>query len=265
MTCAYAGFNRWSPSMAGKRNQGVLRKYLLEAAEDVMVKGVPLAERLYVPEPFSEGVKAEAAQRRRDKLALLHPHDGQAPLAVVIGEFKASEVTVQGYRVWIRHMPDAPLLIAAKSWARIERVFAPMFEARDADTGHRVRLILIALIRARREYTYEIDSASLMLTSEHWIPIEGVHELPLVDTLIAQHRRFVKPLGYDAKSAAPFPNALLLDAGSTPIPLHVISAFIDSKERAAKEKVISMGNETSWVWCTDQPMPAFTPAATLRQ
>lgn len=131
-----AGFNRWSPAMAGKRNQGVLRKYLLEAAEEVMVKGVPLAERLYVPEPFSESAKAEAAQRRREKLAVLRPKDGQTPLAIVIGEFKASEATSQGCRVWIRHMPDAPLLIASRSWERIERVFAPLFEARDADTGH---------------------------------------------------------------------------------------------------------------------------------
>ena len=122
-----AGFNRWSPAMAGKRNQGVLRKYLLEAAEEIMVKGVPLAERLYVPEPFSESAKAEAAQRRREKLAVLRPKDGQTPLAVVIGEFKASEATSQGHRVWIRHMPDAPLLIASRSWERIERVFAPLF------------------------------------------------------------------------------------------------------------------------------------------
>lgn len=260
-----AGFNRWSPAMEGKRNQGVLRKYLLEVAEDVMVKGMPLAERLYVPEPFSEGAKAQAAQRRREKLALLHPHDGQTPLAMIIGEFKTSEATAQGYRVWIRHMPDAPLLIAAKSWERIERVFASLFEARDADTGHRVRLILVALIRARREYTYEIDVASLMLTSEHWIPIEGVHELPLVDALVAQQRRFVKPLRYDAKSTASFPNVLLLDAGPTPIPLHVISAFMENKERAAKEKAISMGNEASWVWRTDQAMPAFMEVATLGQ
>lgn len=117
-------------------------------------------------------------------------------------------------------MPDAPLLIASRSWERIERVFAPLFEARDADTGHPVRVILAALIRARREYTYEIDAASLMLTNEQWIPIEGVHELPLIDTLIAQHRRFVKPLRYDARSAAAFPNALLLDAGPAPVPLH---------------------------------------------
>jgi len=256
-----AGFNRWSPAMAGKRNQRVLRKYLLEAAEEIMVKGVPLAERLYVPEPFSESAKAEAAQRRREKLAVLRPHDGQSPLALVLGEFKASELAGQDHRVWIRHMPDAPLLIAGRSWERIERVFAPLFEARDADTGHPVRLVLAALIRARRESTYEIDAASLMLTSEQWIPIEGVHELPLIDALIRQHRRFVKPLRYDARSVAAFPNALLLDAGPAPVPLHVISAFMEPKEWAAKEKTISVGGQDAWVWCTGQPMPAFTTVA----
>lgn len=259
-----AGFNRWSPAMAGKRNQGVLRKYLLEAAEEIAVKGVPLAERLYVPEPFSESVKAEAAQRRREKLAVLRPRDGQTPLAIVIGEFKASDPTSQGRRVWIRHMPDTPLLIAGKSWERVERVFAPLFEARDADTGRLVRLILAALIRARREYTYEIDAASLMLTSEHWIPIEGVHELPLIDALVAQHRRFVKPLRYDARSGAVFPNALLLDTGARPVPLHVASAFMDPKERAAKEKAIASGKPGAWVWWTDQPMPAFPAGAPER-
>jgi hypothetical protein len=252
-----AGFNRWSPAMEGKRNQGVLRKYLLEAAEEIVVKGVPLAERLYVPEAFSESTKAEAAQRRREKLAVLSPRDGQTPLAVVIGEFKASEPTAQGSRVWLRHMPDAPLLIAAGSWARIERAFAPLFEARDADTGHPVRLILAALIRARREYTYEIDAASLMMTSEQWIPLEGVHELPLIDALVVQRRRFVKPLRYDARSAAAFPNVLLLDTGQAPMPLHVISAFMDPKERAAKEKAISSGKPDAWVWRTDQPISAF--------
>ena len=170
----------------------------------------------------------------------------------------ASEATSQGRRIWIRHMPDAPLLIASRSWERIERVFAPLFEARDADTSHPVRVILAALIRARREYTYEIDAANLMLTSEHWIPIEGVHELPLIDALVAQHRRFVKPLRYDARSAAAFPNVLLLDAGTAPVPLHVVSAFMDTKERLSKERAIAeIGTPGAWVWVwrTEEPMP----------
>lgn len=259
-----AGFNRWSPAMEGTRSQGVLCKYLLEAAEEITVKGLPLATRLYVPEPFSEQAKAEAARRRREKLAVLRPRDGQTPLALVIGEFKSCDATAQGRRIWIRHMPDAPLLIAARSWERIERVFAPLFEARDADTGHPLRLVMAALIRARREYTYEVEAVSLMLTSRDWIPLEGGHELPLIDALTVQHRRFIKPLRYDARSAASFPNAVLLDAGPAPVPLHVVSPFMDARERAEKERAVAAGGGDTWVWWTGQPMPPFKRVAGSR-
>ena len=251
-----AGFNRWSPAMQGKRSQGVLRKYLLEAAEDVSVKGVPLSERLYVPEPFSEATQADAAQRRRDKLAVLRPTAARCPLAVVIGEFKACETWSMGRRIWIRHLPDAPLLSSAKTWARIERAFAPLFEAGDADTGFKFRLMMAALVGARREHTYEIEAASLMLTSEHWIPVEGIHELPLVHALVEQRRRFIKPLRYDARSAAGFANTLLLDCGAAPVPLHVVSAFMTPKDRVAKEAAIRKAGP-AWVWATEQPLPAF--------
>jgi hypothetical protein len=257
-----AGFNRWTPAMAGKRNQGVLCKYLLEAAADIEVKGKSLAERLYVPEPFSESAKADIAQRRHAKLAVLQPHDGQAPLALVIGEFKACERGERDCRIWIRHMPDAPLLMDARAWDRLARIYAAMLEARDADTGHPVRLIMAALIRARREFTYEIDAASLMLLSEQWIPVEGVHELPLIDSLIAQKRRFLKPLRYDAKAAAAFPNALLLDCGATPVPLHLISEFMSPKDRSLKEKVIQTDSKSMvWTWHTAHPLPPLPDIA----
>lgn len=252
-----AGFNRWSPAMQGKRNQGVLHKYLLEAAEEVLVKGMVLAERLYVPEPFNEATRVNVAQRRREKLAVLRPSEGLSPAAIVIGEFKASEVTPWGRRVWVKHMPDAPLLINAKAWERIERVFADLFEARDADMGHKVRLMMAAVIRARRENTYEIDVASLMLTSEHWIPVEGVYELLLLHALVDQQRRFVKPLRYDAKSGVAFPNALLLDVGATPVSLHVTSTFMNSKDQTIKASALKNSGPEVWVWHTGEPMPVF--------
>lgn len=255
-----AGFNRWTPAMEGRRNQGVLHKYLLEAAQDITVKGVALRERLYVPEPFSEAGKADAARRRREKLGVLVAHDGQHPLAVVLGEYKASEVCPAGRRVWIKHMPDAPLLVAARTWDRIEKRFGAMFEARDADAGHQVRLVITALIRARREHTYEIDAASVMLTSEHWIPVDGVHELPLVQALVDQRRRFVKPLRYDAGSGSRFPSVLLLDAGNSPVPMHVVSPFADAKIRTRDEgSGVATGPE-GWSWFTGGRMPPIPPA-----
>jgi len=254
-----AGFNRWLPAMAGKRNQGVLCKHLLEAAAEMTVKGQPLAQRLYVPEPFSEAAKAAAAQRRRDKLAILRPQDGQSPLAVVLGEFKACEATASGRRVLIKHMPDAPLLIADKTWERARRTHAAYFEVHDADAGYRPHLVMTALIRAKREHVYEVDALSLMLTSEHWIPVEGAHEIELIQTLVEQQRRFIKPLRYDARSTAGFPNALLVDAGPEPLALHVVSAFADEKERTAKIEAVNRLGPAAWVWWTDQAMPMLPP------
>lgn len=258
-----AGFNRWSPAMEGRRNQAVLHKYLLEAAQTIVVKGMPLADRLYVPESFHEAEKAANAQRRRTKLAVLHPKDGQSPLALVIGEFKASDESPWGRRIWIKHMPDAPLLLADKTWSRLAKAYAPLLEARDADGGQKVRLMLAALIRERREYTYEIDVASLMLTSEHWVPIEGVHELPLVNALVHQQRRFIKPLRYDARHAAGFANAMLLDTGEQTVSLHIVSSYLDTKEQAAKTAALKNAEGTSWVWYTSESMPQL-PQPTFR-
>lgn len=255
-----AGFNRWSPAMAGKRNQAVLHKYLMQAADDLLVKGEPLARQLYVPEAFSEGRKTELAERRRAKLAVLHPQGERQPMVVVIGEYKASEAAVTGQRIWIRHMPDAPLLVDAKTWRRLQRSFAALFEAFDADGGHGLRLVLAALIRARREHTYEIEMADLMLVSEEWIPLEGVHEAPLIRTLVAKGRRFIKPLRYDARTAAGFANVMLLDAGPEAVALHVVSPFMSLAERQVKERLMQVpGKGEPWVWSTDGVMPEMPP------
>jgi hypothetical protein len=73
-----------------------LREYLLEAAEDITDKGIPLSARLYVPEPFNESPRAEAARRSREKLSILRPYEGHIPIALVIGEYKTCESTAQG-------------------------------------------------------------------------------------------------------------------------------------------------------------------------
>lgn len=258
-----AGFNRWVPAMAGKRTQGVLQRHLMQAAERVSAKGVALAERLYVPEPFDEATHADAAARRRARLSVLQPHDGEAPLAVVMAEFKLAERAASGWRVWLRHMPDAPLLADDRTWQRLTRVFAMQFEARDADQVHKPRLLMTALIRARREHTYEIDTATVMLASAQWIPVEGLHELALVQVLVDAGRRFVKPLRYDARSTAPFACALLLDAGDAPVPLHVVSAFATPREREAQMAALrtEAGQSGSlWTWHTAEAMPPLPPA-----
>ena len=248
-----AGLNRWHPAMSGKRSQRLVRQSLLAAARDIWIKGIPLNERLYVPEQFTPEHKSSIAQRRRQQLALLNPAADERPLALIIGEFKGCAPSGQGHKLWIKHMPDVPLLVNDAIWKRLQRVFAPLFEARAADTDVPLRLILTALIYAHREHTYAIDAASLMLTTAQWIPLQGVHELPLIQALIDQRREFIKPLCYDAKpnEAATFPNVLLLDAGDMPLPLYVQSPFLKIGARAAKERAVREG----WCWLTERELP----------
>ena len=60
--------NRWTPAMAGRRHQGVIRKYLLEAAEEVEVAGGSLADRLSF-RGLQRGHESGRRAPRRDKLA----------------------------------------------------------------------------------------------------------------------------------------------------------------------------------------------------
>lgn len=253
-----AGFNRWYPAMEGRRNQGVLHKYLCEAARGVTVKGASLDERLYVPEPFRAEFKDEIGERRRKKLALLlSPEDAvQFKMAIIIGEFKDSEQTAFGRRIAVKHMPDVPLFIDTKAWERVERSYAAILQARDADVPRKPRVMMAALVYAKREHVYQVDTLSMMLTTDQWIALDGLHELPLVEALQREQRVFMKPLRYDARSGAGFANILLLDSGKVPVPLHVVSPFMEPRERATKERLLA-GNREAWVWVTGEEMPCL--------
>jgi hypothetical protein len=260
-----AGFNRWYPAMEGRRNQGVLHKYLSEAARGVLLKGAALDERLYVPEPFHAECKDEIGERRRKKLALLlSPEAVQFKMAILVGEYNGSDPTNYGRRIIVKHMPDVALYIEGKAWERVERSYGAILQARDADVATKPRVMMAALIYAKREHVYQVDTLSMMLTTDQWIPLEGLHELPLIEALQREQRAFMKPLQYDARTSAGFPNVLLLDCGKAPLPIHVVSPFTESKERALKEKAVATSGVSTWVWYTDRDMPPLPERARSR-
>ena len=81
-----------------------------------------------------------------------------------------------------------------------------------------VRLVAACLIYAKQEHYYRIDSLTLMMTSAHWIPLDHVYEIDVVDKLVTDGRAFIKPLRYEARHAGEFPNFQLLDTGATDAP-----------------------------------------------
>ena len=173
-----AGFNRWVPSIQGKRNWGVLRQHLLDAGEQFQTKGMPLVDFLHVPEPFRAEQAAAILERRRDQLVRLHriSEQGAFGMLVMIGEFKSVEPSIYGRRMWLKHLPDCPLFIDDKGGQRTERIFKAHIEARDADPQAHLRLIVAALVSAKAEFTYRIETLSMMLVTEEWIPVDGSPE-----------------------------------------------------------------------------------------
>lgn len=252
-----AGFNRWYPGMDGKRTQSVICHYLTKAAEGVLLKGETLDKRMYVPEQFRVDQKEEIAERRRRKLAmLLSPQaDVQFKMAIVIGQLAGVDSTAYGRKITIKHMPDVPLYIEHKAWERVERAYGGILQAVDADVEHKPRVVMAALIFAKREHLYQIDAVSMMLVSDQWLPLEGLHELKLVEELQRQARSFMKPLKFDAKSAAGFPNVLLLDTPDGAVQMHVVSPFMDEMERSIKRRTIDALSSGAWVWETGTDMP----------
>jgi Protein of unknown function (DUF1173) len=178
-------------------------------------------------------------------------------MAIVIGEFNGSEVTPYGRKVLIKHMPDAPLYIDTKTWERAQRSYAQILQACDGDVARKPRVLMAALIYAKREHTYQIDTLTMMLVTDQWLPLDDLYELPLIEKLQREGRSFFKPMKYDARSGAAFPNVLLLDCEGAPLPLHVVSPFASSGERAAKSKIVASAGAGTWVWHTEAAMPAF--------
>jgi hypothetical protein len=256
-----AGLNRWYPRMKGKRGQWTLHKYLIREAQRVRTKGVSLGERLYVPEVFRVQDKEAIAERRRQHLAFLHsPEDNVVfKMGLVIGEYNGVEPGAVGMKLYVKHAPDAPLHIDSRSWERVRRNYGEIMDAVDADVAHKPHVVLAAVIYAAQEGMYQIESMSMMLVSDQWLPVEGVYEIPLLERLIEQDRVFIKPLRYDAKSAAKFPNVLLLDAGDEPIHMHVISPMADEKTRRAKEHQVRERGELAWEWDRSKSMPQIPP------
>lgn len=266
-----AGFNRWYPKMEGKRSWWVIRKHLIEAAEEIQTKGERLNQRLFVPETFKLEDASSIVRRRTNAFSLLlsPSEDVQFKMMLVVGELKECVDTLLGCKIVLKHMADCPLYFDKKSADRFRKVFAYEYETwvQEKESQHdtkalpRFRLIFAGLIYAKREDLFYIDTATLMLTGGNWVPLDYAYEQTLMDAMRDQRRRFIKPLRYESKVGAMFPNFILLDAGESPVSLDIVSPFMGDKERTAKETALRTRTDPAWIWKTmDTATPPRLPS-----
>lgn len=95
--------------MAGKRHWGLVSWHLREAARTIRAKGHPLAERVYLPEPFRVDHKAEISARRITAWQGAVPRPGRVQqLMVLIAEVKTIQASRHGHKLLLSTCPTPP-------------------------------------------------------------------------------------------------------------------------------------------------------------
>ena len=256
---AEAEFNRWRPGMAGKRHWGVIRKFLLEAAEGKTTKGKPLIDILFVPEPFSLEREAEIDGRRAEFLARIAKGDARRrQLALLIGEVKDLAPSSFGHRMIIKHLPKFPFMLSEDGHKRLTKVFANDLALWDAmpDT----HLIAIATFGLGPTGLASIEAIALMVVTGNWIPFEHVHDAALIDALTKRNASFLKGLRYNMPASNPLASVVLQTDRTAPLAMYVVQPGASADFRGSLDALIAESHLAAWVWDAETGrMPPLPP------
>lgn len=242
-----AGFNRWAPAMAGKRSWYVIRKYLLQAAEDKMAKGVSLARTLYIPESFNAEQKAEIAQRRQAQLMQIAAAEkGARQLMLVIGEVKELAPARYGHKIVLKHLPDCHFMLNDDIYRRLIKRFEVELGLWDAMEG--THLLVIGTFGIGATGVASFEEAALMCVTENWIPFESAYDKQVLDAATQHGRRFLKGMRYNMPLTRPLACAVLSDTLPQPTAMYVIPPGASHDFARTVDSLIQESTLASWVW-----------------
>jgi hypothetical protein len=250
-----AGFNRWRPAMAGRRNWAVLRKFLIEAAGTSMAKGKPLAHSLYIPEMFDAKREDAIVHRRSELLSrAIHSDGKRRSLAILIGEVKEIAPARIGARLVVKHAPRFPVMLAEDVERRMRKTFANELALWDANEES--HLVAVATFGIGSAGIATVEAIALMAVNENWIPVETGYETMMIERLTKSGASFVKSLRYNLHAAQPMSSLVVTLAGGGSTALYVVPDDADAAFRERLEELIGESGMAAWVWDIGRgPMP----------
>ena len=223
-----AELTRWHSRFEGRRSWGTVRRQLLQAAEQMLTRGEPLASRLYVPEPFFAEHRDAIIARRRETWSCARRSDaGRQRLLLLIGEVKEIVPARHGHKAVIKHVPDVAFAMDDSLYHRLPQRFGPELELWSASDS--IRMLMIATLIISDAGLPHIVELSLVTVTAQWLPVETTAEQHLVEGLVRSQRAFLKLLRYDLGSQTELASLALTDRGA-PVPL----MFARDRERAAQ-------------------------------
>jgi hypothetical protein len=251
-----AGMTKWTSVWAGKRHWWNLQWHLVEAAKQMIVKGAPLSNILFIPEQFRASNKQAIEQRRAQALApALPPKSGPRRLMVLVGEVKDFAPARSGMNLVVKHMPGFPFIVDGGLYQGMQARFAGEIALWSADEAS--HLICIATFGLNAAGLAIIEEIALMVVSENWIPYESAHDKKLVDALASVREQSTKGLRYNLPFDRPIAAAMFLQRQPSPVALYIVPPTADEEfEHALGDLIASRPEMDSWVWrAADGEMP----------
>jgi hypothetical protein len=252
-----AGFNRWAPNMAGKRSWYVIRKYLMQAAEDKMAKGASLADILYIPESFNAEKKNEITQRRIAHMGKAAATvKGSRRLMIVIGEVKEVAQSRYGHKIVFKHLPDCHFMMNDDLHKRLLKRFEVELGLWDAleDT----HLMAIGTFSVGNTGIASLEEVALTSVTENWIPFESTFDQMVIDAMSRANRRFMKGMRYNLPSSRPLACLVASDTAPEPTAMYVLPPGATEEYAAALTELMDESKLAHWLWrAGEADMPAL--------
>lgn len=241
-----AGFTRWSPAMAGKRNWHVIRRHVLHAAADKAAKGNPLADSLYVPEVFTLDHKNELAARRTASITrIAGPSKGRHKLMLVVAEVKDIAPSRFGHKIVFKHVPDCPFMVPDDLHRRLQKAFD--IELALWEAIEHTHLMAIGTFAVTTSGIPTLEQLALMVVTDSWIPFESVFDKTLIDAFIAKGRPFRKSLRYNMIATKPLATVVALDTDPATA-CYVIGPGSDQVHMLELDQLIGRSALAQWTW-----------------
>lgn len=247
-----AGFNKWTPAMHSKRSWYVIRKYVLQAADDKTSKGGGLRELLYMPESFNIEHKNEIAARRLQAFGKLNQTldktGKRRQLMVVVGEVKEIGQSRYTHKIVFKNAADCHFMIKDDLHKQLKKRFAMELAMWDAQED--TRLIAIGTFGVNATGVATIEEVALMAVTEQWIPYENILDKMLIDSMTQAGRRFIKGMRYNLAKTRPLASLVASDT-QPPTAMYIIPSEAQEDYTTAIDALIAESKLASWVWRQD--------------
>ena len=237
----------WRSTWSGKRGWGRVRASLLNAAAQMTARGATLRDMLFVPEVFHPEDKDAIAVRRAAALkGVQATGTGPRKLMMIVADVKEFSAAREGHKIVLRQMPF-PLMIEEGAWRRLAIRYEAELELwRSNEAFH---LIVIATFGISAAGIAAVEEVALMVTNEHWLPFEDIHELRLLEKLSHLKRKSVKGLRFNLPRDAPIVSVTLSEQKPAPVAMFIVPASAgEDYEQALLDMIEARPEITPWVW-----------------